>query len=392
MAPEDLLLKLTLFRRDRAWYLADISQAEVGLDIVNETLRPTLEALTAQRTVGSPTTVTATPFLRVLMLLEKDPARAIAIADKALAQDPSNQPVRFLKAMGLLTIEAKQAEGRELIEQLANESGPYAPAVFKLANMDAYEEDAKKRARVAELYQRYLTLEPYDCRAYSRLARQFEYLKNTPSAEAAYHKAVECDPSSEYRYTDLAIFLAAQKRWSDVDAVLASAETKANDIFSDVMRSLSYEDEPALIEAFAASQPQRMKRSSSAHLVLAQVKFDKGQKVSAISLVKRAIALEPKSSEGHLVLSEFYRGVSRWRAALQAADTALALDEKNARGHFDRACALARLGKTEAAITALNRAIEIEPYYSDSLADEPDLKPLSNLPAFKKLIAEETNQ
>jgi transglutaminase-like putative cysteine protease/Tfp pilus assembly protein PilF len=392
LAPEDLLLKLTLFRRDRAWYLADISQAEVGLDIVNEILRPTLEGLTAQRTVGSPTTVAATPFLRVLMLLEKDPAKAIAIADKALAQDSSNQPVRFLKALALFDIEERRAEGRELIIQLTKDPKPYAPAVFKLANLDAYEQDVNKRMAVVELYQHYLKLEPYDCRAYSRLARQFEYLNNTPSAEAAYHKAVECDPSSEHRYTDLAIFFAGQKRWIDVAAVLANAETKAKDIFSDVMRSLSYEDEPAVIEAFAASQPQRMRKSSAAHLLLAQVKFDKGQKVSAISLVKKAIALEPQSSEGHLVLSEFYRGMSRWRAALQAAETALALDEKNARGHFDRACALARLGKTEEAITALNRAIEIEPYYSESLADEPDLKPLSNLPAFKKLIAEETNQ
>jgi hypothetical protein len=56
------------------------------------------------------------------------------------------------------------------------------------------------------------------------------------------------------------------------------------------------------------------------------------------------------------------------------------------------ACAVKGIpaGKTAIArdmpATPSNKALEVSPYKATALADEPDLNPLANLPAFKKLL------
>jgi hypothetical protein len=48
---------------------------------------------------------------------------------------------------------------------------------------------------------------------------------------------------------------------------------------------------------------------------------------------------------------------------------------------------LARLGRLKEAMSALEKSVEFDPDHLDSIPDEADLKPLSSLPAFKKLLA-----
>jgi Flp pilus assembly protein TadD len=50
------------------------------------------------------------------------------------------------------------------------------------------------------------------------------------------------------------------------------------------------------------------------------------------------------------------------------------------------ACALARLGRVKEAMLALEKSVDLDPDQSDYIADEADLKALSALPAFKKLL------
>lgn len=45
-----------------------------------------------------------------------------------------------------------------------------------------------------------------------------------------------------------------------------------------------------------------------------------------------------------------------------------------------------RLGRIKEAMTALEKAIELDPDQAQWIANEPDLKPLAHLPAFKKLV------
>jgi tetratricopeptide (TPR) repeat protein len=110
----------------------------------------------------------------------------------------------------------------------------------------------------------------------------------------------------------------------------------------------------------------------------------------ALAPLKRAIELQPKDTTPHILTSEAHRQLHNWVAALKSSDAAIAIDPKDAEAHFNRACALAQLRRSAEAILALRKSIELdnELYDADELEEEPDLKPLAALPAFKKLVAE----
>jgi len=107
---------------------------------------------------------------------------------------------------------------------------------------------------------------------------------------------------------------------------------------------------------------------------------------TALQLDQRSPQTEKDSVDEYISLAKLYRKQSRWLTALKAADQAIAVDGSRSEGHYQRACALARLRRFDEAIAALSKSVELLPYQSRKLADEPDLKPLSNLPAFKKLL------
>jgi tetratricopeptide (TPR) repeat protein len=72
--------------------------------------------------------------------------------------------------------------------------------------------------------------------------------------------------------------------------------------------------------------------------------------------------------------------------ALAAFDRGLAV-RPDATGHYNRACALARLGRTDQAFAALARALELEPGTRDDIAAESDFESLRGDPRFRALVA-----
>lgn len=78
-----------------------------------------------------------------------------------------------------------------------------------------------------------------------------------------------------------------------------------------------------------------------------------------------------------------------WRAALASAEAAIKIDDEDVDAHYHRACALARLGRSQDSIAALKRVIELDEDYAELFAEEEDLKPLARLPQFKKLLPKE---
>jgi tetratricopeptide (TPR) repeat protein len=91
-------------------------------------------------------------------------------------------------------------------------------------------------------------------------------------------------------------------------------------------------------------------------------------------------------TDAHTAISSAHRKLRNYRAALASAERAIKLDAEDGGAHYNRACALARLGRRAEAITALQRAIELDEYYGLDLEEEEDLKPLSSMPEFKKLV------
>ncbi len=385
------LAKFTLVRRNDAWFLTEIHQVDADFHIIGEILGPTIKTIRNRRSNKSATTQSTSDVVRVLLLIEKDAKGSIAIADRALKEDPKHQGLRHLKAIALTRIE-KPEEAIALWQELANETRPFAPALLSLAGQYEYSEDKAKQKQAVEFYTRYLELEPDDPRAHVALARLHENSEDYARAEAEHRAALKTDPANTGNYVDFAAFLAVRKRLAEAHTVIVEAEKKAkaeDDLFGDLMVQLYFADENSVSEELATSQPQRMEKSATANLYLGYLRLDDGKALQAIPVLRKAAALKIDWSEPYGAMARGYRTLRNWTAALQAADAAIKIDAEDSDAYFHKACALARLGRIKDALKSLAKAVELDPDLAETIGEEADLKALAPNPAFKKLLAVE---
>jgi tetratricopeptide (TPR) repeat protein len=383
----DLLLKLRFVRRNGLWSLVEIQQSDTGLLTFSDTLQTTISAIEKVHAGQKPPRVGLTDFARVLLLMREDAAKAVAFADNALKAKPADKGLRLLKALSLLQAD-KEADGVKLLRELSNED--YAPAIYKLARNLSAAKDEPSRKETVKLWERYTSLEPYDPRGFRNLGIAHKVIGDLGPAEAAYRKAIEIDPAGSAAYLHLVLLLAANERVAEVKPVLVAYDEHKDtdeDVFESAIRELFFADERAAAEKLAASEPARVKTSSAVNVLLGRIHMDAGRYTTAFTDFTIAAQLDKKSSGPYVMIAELHRKQSRFAAALKAADQAINLDKEDSEAHYQRACALARLGRLKDAMSALERSIELDDDQLDYIADEADLKPLSALPAFKKLLA-----
>ena len=384
--PTDLLLKLRFVRQNDLWYLVEIQQSDTGLYTAADTLQTTIATIEKVRAGQKDSRVGMTDFARVLLLMEEDATKAIIIADNALKAKPADKGLRLLKALALLQAE-KQDDGIKLLRELSKED--YAPAIHKLASQLSGAEDEPTQKEVVTLWERYTSLEPYDSRGFSKLGDSYSILNNRAPAEVAYRKAIELNPADSDGYLHLIYFLAITDRMLEVKRVLVAFDQHKDtdeDLLASAIRELYYSSEPERAAMLASSEPARVKSSSEANLLLGRIYNDAGRYPLALNHLNVSAQLDKESTEPYVLMAIVQRKQSRWSAALKAADQAIKLDEEDSEAHYQRACALARLGRLKEAISALEKSVELDPDQSEYIEDETDLKALSSLPAFKKLL------
>jgi tetratricopeptide (TPR) repeat protein len=383
--PDEMLVKLRFLRRNDVWHLVEVLQADTGLAIASEYMKTTVAAIEKVRAGEKPSENGLSDFMRVLLLLDTDAEKSAALADQFLKAKPSDTGLRFLKALSLLNGE-KAAEGEKLIKELSAEN--YAPAVARLAEyLDGSEEGDDAKVSL-EMYERYTKLEPRDARGFENLGSAYERADRKVEAEAAYRKALEVDPGDSGHYLSLIDLLVVQGRLAEVKPLLAAGEKADEDLFGVVMRDMLILEEHQAAEKFAASEPERMKTSMLGNLSLARMYSAGKRYAEGERLFAAAALLDPKSTEPPIGLAMLYRAQSRWLPALKMADKAISLDPEDSEGHYQRACALTRLRRFKEAMASLTKSVELDPDQVEYMIEEEDLKPLSNLPAFKKLIPE----
>lgn len=386
---DDRLLKFSLVQRNGAWFLTEILQTDTDLHLISETLQPTIKTILDRRKNKSARGQSTSEFVRVLLVMQKDTKAAIAIADRALKDDPKNRGLRHLKALALAGSE-KEEEAIQLWTELAAESKPYAPALLSLARRYAGDEDKAKQKLAIEFYTRYAEAEPEDPRTHVALAELYDGVDDDVRAEAEHKAALKSDPGNIEQFFEFAEFLAIRKRFQEAVSVIDGVDPKASgedDPFGHLMTHLYYLEDTTVSEELALSQPQRMDKSAVANLYLAYVRFGNGGTLQAIPLLRRAVALRKDWSEPYGAMANGYRTLRNWKAALNAANTAIKLEADYSDAHFSRACALARLGRIGEALQSLEKAVELDPDLPDIIGDEADLKVLASKPAFKKLLA-----
>jgi Flp pilus assembly protein TadD len=320
-------------------------------------------------------------------LVQQDSARALAAADEVLKTKPQDQGMRLLKAIALSQLENREAEAIKLLRELSKED--FAPAVYRLAYSLGISEDENEKKEAITFYEQYVRLEPYDPRGLHELAAAYDGASDFVKAESTYRKFLDLDPGNSIGYSDLVTFLVMRNRLGEAGPVLVAAEKNVGadrDVFGAVMIDLADLDDSTYAIKFAASQPERMKTSSDANLALGRMYTYSGKYALALPLLHTTMKLDNEWDEPYLVLALLHRKQSRFAAALQAADQAIKLDEEDSDGYYERACALARLGRIKEAMSSLEKAVELLPERAEWMASEKDLKPLANLPAFKKLL------
>jgi tetratricopeptide (TPR) repeat protein len=303
-----------------------------------------------------------------------------------LKTKPKDQTLRLLKVLALLKLE-KSDEGIKLLRELSDEN--FAPAVYRLASQMNISEDEKQQGEAVKLYKRYTELEPYDSRGFRDLAITSNDAEELAQAEAAYRKVVELNPADANGYVSLIHFLVMQNRIAEVRPVLLAAEKNKDDdtdVFGVAMQQLTDDTDSELLDPFAASEPLRMKTSAQANVAMGRLYSEEERYPDALRHLQIAAQLDKEWSTPHTNMAYTYRQQHRWIPALKAARKAIAIDDTDGDAYYELACALANLRRIKEAMTALEKAIELDPTLAQWIADEPDLKPLAHLPAFKKLL------
>ena len=389
----EMMLRLQLVRRNDVWYLAEIVQADDSYHVAAETLRPTIEIIQKARAGEKTAPVGVSDFVRVLLLVHNQSAKAIPVVDGFLKHKPKDAGLRFMKALALLQKEESEADGVKLLQELAGES--FAPAVLKLARHFSISEDEDVYKQAIAVYDQYIQLEPHDPRAYAEIADVYEETGDVVKGEAALHKVIELDARDSASYEALIEFLIRRDRLAEVKPWLDAGEKHAAkdvDFFGGLLQTLNFIDDFKNAEALAASEPARMKTSFLGNLTMARVFSRTGRYPAALRHYDVAAQLDKKSSEPYVGMAIVQRRQSRWPAALKAAQKAIDLNHDDSEGYYQRACVLARLGKIKEAMASLEKAVELDPDQVDYMVDEEDLKSLASLPAFKKLLPEPVKQ
>ena len=388
----DMLLKFKLTRRAEVWSLSELIYVDLDLYVISESLRPAAETILEQRNNRAANNVLMSEHSRVALLLDEDAQAALELSDKALAADPESRRFKYLKALALLELE-KEDEAVKLLTELSDDKAPFAAAMLKLASyyqVSEKEDPAEDHARAIKLFERYAALMPQDPRPHEELALFYREKSETARAEAEYSQVIKLDPENTDAYTDLAEYLALLDRYGEALAKIeegAKHGGSADEMFSGLIeRFYLSEGREAVADRLAAAQPERMAKNVRANTSLAGIRLKTDRAREALPLLKKAISIDPNYVAAHNLMASAYRKLRDWPSALAAADAACRIDQEDSEAHYHRACALARLGRKKEAIAALKRSIELDEFMGEDLSEEEDLKPLANLPEFKKLV------
>jgi tetratricopeptide (TPR) repeat protein len=397
------LTTVQLKRSGERWFVRDFEYQDINYRLIEETLRPTLLVLEAKRKGIAPPRIRHSVEARVLMARGQNPEQALGIVEKALAENPGSKPLRFLKALCLMDVEDDSASTRTqealgLYTALTEEQPLFVPALWALAShyASASDEDSDRTAKLEKaigLLRQYAHLVPGDPRPHESLATIHERRQDHASAEAAHRKVLALDPLDPANYEGLASLLVRQSRYKDALTVVDESKGRGVDregTFASLFLTSYGEPEGALhAEGLAKTAPERLADNFQANLNLAAVRIKNGRPSEALALAKRAAELDPDSGDPHSTMAHAYRKLRHWRVALRSATEAIKRNSEDAEAHLHRACALAQLRRPAEAILALRKVVELdEDYFAEDFENEPDLKVLARLPAFKKLINE----
>ncbi|HKS39135.1 MAG TPA: transglutaminase domain-containing protein [Blastocatellia bacterium] len=395
---EESLLEIKMARRGDMWMLVDVIDSQTEFHIASERLRLMVRAIVAPRDGKQKIRADYSDLERALMMMRSgDTDGTLEIVEQALKQEPNSRMLRSLKATCLMESEESKdnEEAVKLWTQLSNEEPPLAAALFSLASHYVVSKEEADKKKAVELFARYIVLEPSDPRPHGLLADMYQAASEFEHAITERRAAIERDPGSEDSRLELAELLVRLHRYDQALVTIdesARAIPTQNDPFGALFTRFYMKELGEAAEGLVAAHPERLAKSAEANLYMAHMRINDGRPSGALPLLKRAIEIKKDYLEAHNAMAEAHRKLRNWAAALAAANAALNIDSKSSSAHYNMACALAQMNRKADAIIALKQAIELDEEMAYGITEEQDLKPLSRMPAFIKLVPKEEGE
>jgi tetratricopeptide (TPR) repeat protein len=228
----------------------------------------------------------------------------------------------------------------------------------------------------------------------------YELLKMNDEAEKSAREALSRDQENVDPYAKLVALYLRQAQSEKAKTTFADVLQKFPNMdgtFSKVDSEIIHRDDdvaPEILQEFEKlllSFPNELGKSQNGLRALSEAQRMQKKYDLSIKTLQRVITLS-SSSEDQVTIAEIYREMKKFPLALIASEKAIKMDEENSVAYFERACALARLARKREALTALKKALELDPEISYLLSYEEDLKPLATMPEFKKLVPKEDEE
>ncbi|MGE0883675.1 MAG: transglutaminase domain-containing protein [Blastocatellales bacterium] len=408
----DDLLRLTLAKRDGAWFITEHEIVDDALPEFSDALSGALQ-----------------PEIRRGRIFETSIEAAMKHIDRLIAIE-GEKPELLLLKVRVFSSQQNEATGRELLEKLkekkerkdkaGNQSEQVQPASnepsvdravellkeitrrwpnFAQAHLalgrellytfgdEALSPLSKDAEQAVAALNRYAELVPDDPRVWRDLAQAFEQMEKYDEAEKAYRAAIERDNTYLEHHAALVTSLLDREEMAKAKTAFAamlkvSPDTEEAFAYLDDEEGFDL-DAAKIREELLLAFPKEIAASKTALTLLGKLQEAQNKIGEAIKSIKRAIAIEAEA-EDYETLSRLYRQQRRFTEALSAANKGLTLDDSATYIQFERACSLAQLGRKREAVAALKLMLEAEPpvFFDDT---EPDLQPLATSPDFKAL-------
>ncbi|HUP62873.1 MAG TPA: tetratricopeptide repeat protein [Thermoanaerobaculia bacterium] len=225
-----------------------------------------------------------------------------------------------------------------------------------------------------DAFVRVLSQHPNNADAVLGLAETHKAAGDVANAEQAYRRAIGLQPNSWSAYNKLGAFYFNQGRFSasiplfqKVVTLVPDNERGYNNLGGAYQRLGRYEEAVHVFSQSIARAP-----SGQGYTNLGTSYYFAGRYREAADAFEKAIELTPHKFLYWRNLGDAYRWipgqeVSARRAyerAIALCDEAIRLNPKEARAYMSRASALAKLGRTREARTAILHALELEPQYA----------------------------
>jgi hypothetical protein len=97
----EFLEKLNFAKRDNAWYLMEVLEADRDLRVIAELLKPAIWKIVDQRNGKTDRSRSATNLIRVLSELQENPKTAAELADQLLKEEPQDRTLKYAQSLAL---------------------------------------------------------------------------------------------------------------------------------------------------------------------------------------------------------------------------------------------------------------------------------------------------